>query len=561
MLLLGAAVMTGDALSLVIGSLTSTWIVFEWLLFSATLLAIRHKKLEIKRALPELGRDAVTWSGVSVCYEGRWESSSLALLGSMTIQEFIPGGLRSSATRWYGLLRPFSVIRWTGSIETIEAGLYLLPGLSIELFSPSGLFHAFVFQDSPLKINVYPNVFGLNVARPSKKSLNRLLQLGLHRYTRKGGQGELLEIRDYVPGDQLKQIAWRISARRDKLFVKELEREVPIRTWLFVDGGLTARLGQRGQRPLDQMIQVVGQVTRGTLESKDPVGLCLFHSTAAQWLLPATGRRHLFRVLRRLAQFSTAMPSHYFGQVSELSKNVEAYLYRRYPELMHPSLNPEPKFILPPFSRAEQRRRKIERHMVAVLYLILNDGLESAAGAIALADDAPAWSKILTDFAVRENLHLTMEPSWTGDHIERESGERLNKLAQCLRMAVMRASDNELFVCFLDFVGASTKALTAAIRSARARHHKVLVVLTNHKDSPKLDQGFPDVLGSPIRANSAELSKFFERLYDYQLYSQRREWLEELRKMAIPVINLDCQQNAAVIASQVSRLKWQGAMR
>lgn len=562
LVLLAAAIVSGHPGMLMVGSVMSLWIIMESILFSTTHFLVRRGSLSIRRQFPELSQDGVTWAGVRVRYEAKWSLPLLPVFASINIREFLPSGLRAHGTDWYGLVYPTKTCRWKGEIETKQAGLYTLPGLNLELVSPTGFFHSFVFVEDPLTLNVYPNVFGLNVARPSKKSLNRLLQLGLHRYKNKGGHGELLEIREYVPGDQIKQIAWKISARRDQLFVKELEREVPIRAWMFVDGGYSARFGELGQRPLDQMTHIVGQVARGTLDSKDPVGVCLFQGDRSSWVMPGTGRQHLFRILRQLAEFSSQSPGHAFGQLKELSRNVEAYLYRRYPELMNPANNPEPSLRLPPLSRGEMRRRKVERHMAAVVTLLLNDGrLDHCASAVSIADNEKLFSKLLTEFALKFNLHLTIEAKLTGPQLIEESRKRLDHCAKLLNLAVTRAKDNEVYVLFLDYIGGTTEKLMGAIRGARARRHKVLVVLPEHRDSPSNKDDFVKALGDPLRSKKDELSSFYERLYNHQLKKERSAWVEELKSLAIPVLNMDAQSNIDSIARQVAQLKLQGSLR
>ena len=64
---------------------------------------------------------------------------------------------------------------------------------------------------------------------------------GVHRLKRPGGGSELLDLRDYMPGDPPKMIAWKPSARKDKLFTKEFESEVPVRCTLFVDASESTR--------------------------------------------------------------------------------------------------------------------------------------------------------------------------------------------------------------------------------------------------------------------------------------------------------------------------------
>ena len=71
-----------------------------------------------------------------------------------------------------------------------------------------------------------------------------------HRHRRPGSGSELLDLRDYMPGDPPKIIAWKASARRDRLMTKEFESEVPVRCTLFVDASNSVRVGPAGtQRP------------------------------------------------------------------------------------------------------------------------------------------------------------------------------------------------------------------------------------------------------------------------------------------------------------------------
>src|SRR5207302_354096 len=86
---------------------------------------------------------------------------------------------------------------------------------------------------------------------------------GMHRLYRPGSGSELLDLRDYQPGDPPRTIAWKVSARRDKLITKELEREVPVRCTLLLDtsrsvlvpaalpGERPAAAGRRARRPAE----------------------------------------------------------------------------------------------------------------------------------------------------------------------------------------------------------------------------------------------------------------------------------------------------------------------
>lgn len=66
--------------------------------------------------------------------------------------------------------------------------------------------------------------------------------IGLHASRSRGAGLEFAQYRAYEPGDELRQIDWKLYARSDKFFVREAERESPLRVWMVLD--LSASMGQ-----------------------------------------------------------------------------------------------------------------------------------------------------------------------------------------------------------------------------------------------------------------------------------------------------------------------------
>ncbi len=59
--------------------------------------------------------------------------------------------------------------------------------------------------------------------------------LGLHASRSRGAGLEFAQYRPYEPGDEPRQIDWKLYARADRFFVREAERESPLRLWIMVD--------------------------------------------------------------------------------------------------------------------------------------------------------------------------------------------------------------------------------------------------------------------------------------------------------------------------------------
>jgi len=65
---------------------------------------------------------------------------------------------------------------------------------------------------------------------------------GLHRSASRGAGLEFSQYRAYEPGDELRQVDWKLYARSDRFFVREAERDSPLDVWLLID--TTASMSQ-----------------------------------------------------------------------------------------------------------------------------------------------------------------------------------------------------------------------------------------------------------------------------------------------------------------------------
>src|SRR5207237_8379223 len=109
---------------------------------------------------------------------------------------------------------------------------------------------------------VLPPLAGARGHIPSVKRHNLIPLMGAHRHRRPGSGSELLDLRDYLPGDPPKMIAWKASARRDRLMTKEFESEVPVRCTLFVDASASVRVGPPGRNALARLVEIGAAVAQ-----------------------------------------------------------------------------------------------------------------------------------------------------------------------------------------------------------------------------------------------------------------------------------------------------------
>ncbi|WP_434026791.1 DUF58 domain-containing protein [[Pseudomonas] boreopolis] len=130
--------------------------------------------------------------------------------------------------------------------------------------------------------------------------------IGLHASRSRGAGLEFAQYRAYEPGDELRQVDWKLYARSDRFFVREAERESPLTLWLLLDA--TASAGQADQRRpdyarLDAMKTLAACAAEVALQQGDRFGLVAVHGAGLELVPAGTGLRQrdrLWLALHRL---------------------------------------------------------------------------------------------------------------------------------------------------------------------------------------------------------------------------------------------------------------------
>ena len=113
----------------------------------------------------------------------------------------------------------------------------------------------------------------------------------------KGDGIEFADIRPFAPGDRVRRVNWRASARRRELVVNEMHPERNTDVILFVDSFSEARGDREGT--LDLTVRAAAALAKEYLERKDRVGLVGFGGIL-NWLLPASGVVQHYRIVDAL---------------------------------------------------------------------------------------------------------------------------------------------------------------------------------------------------------------------------------------------------------------------
>lgn len=150
--------------------------------------------------------------------------------------------------------------------------------------------------DRRQRLRVYPTPEALRrIVRP----VTTQLFTGNEVARQKGDGLEFADLREFVPGDRLRSINWRASARRGDLVVNERHPERNADVILFLDTFADARRGSRST--LDLAVRATATLATRYLERRDRVGLVSFGGLLS-WLTPGMGATQRYRIVDALLE-------------------------------------------------------------------------------------------------------------------------------------------------------------------------------------------------------------------------------------------------------------------
>ncbi|MDB6151561.1 MAG: hypothetical protein JWL90_14, partial [Chthoniobacteraceae bacterium] len=116
---------------------------------------------------------------------------------------------------------------------------------------------------------------------------------GLHRSPHKGFSVEFKQHRQYVPGDEIRHIDWRVFGRSDRFYIREYEEETNLRATLLLD--LSGSMGY-GRGPVSKYqyaTRLAASLAYLMLQQQDSVGLVTFDTKIRKYIPPRSRVSHL----------------------------------------------------------------------------------------------------------------------------------------------------------------------------------------------------------------------------------------------------------------------------
>lgn len=129
---------------------------------------------------------------------------------------------------------------------------------------------------------------------------------GIHKSPHRGASVEFSEYRDYVPGDDLRRLDWRVFAKTDRFYMKEFEAETNLRAWLVLDAsGSMSYRGDQKDSKFDHARRIASILAYLLIRQGDAVGLHMSCAGGHGELPSMRKPSHLQQVFQTMTSFES----------------------------------------------------------------------------------------------------------------------------------------------------------------------------------------------------------------------------------------------------------------
>jgi len=245
---------------------------------------------------------------------------------------------------------------------------------------------------------------------------NRLvndMMVGAYLSHFKGRGMDFEELREYIPGDDVRDIDWNVTHRMGRPFVKRFREERELAAVLAVDVSASSAFGSGNRTKREFAAEVAATLAISAARNGDKVALLLFSETAELFIPPRKGRRLILRLVREMLTFQ---PKHQGTNIPAALTFLSHVLHRRaivflLTDFLH-SINPSP-VLGDTLSQSDGERDRLRGHRDVIQEL----GLANTRHDLVCLHLHDPRENSLPDAGL-----LTVEDAETGELMELDSG-------------------------------------------------------------------------------------------------------------------------------------------
>lgn len=145
---------------------------------------------------------------------------------------------------------------------------------------------------------------------------------GMHRSPHFGQSVEFLQHREYVPGDDLRHVDWKVWARQDRLVVKQFEEDTNLRCTMVVDVSHSMQYGNGPLNKFEYAATIAASLSYLVLQQQDAVGCITFDEKIRMRVPIRSKRNHIHSVIDSLDTQSPSDKTDMYAVMREIAETV-----------------------------------------------------------------------------------------------------------------------------------------------------------------------------------------------------------------------------------------------
>lgn len=119
------------------------------------------------------------------------------------------------------------------------------------------------------------------------------------------GRGVIFsEVREYQPGDDVRDIDWNVTARQNKPYVKVYEEDRELTMLLLIDVSGSEKFGAMGTPKRDMVAEIAATLAFSSIQNNDKVGVIFFSDKIEKFIPPKKGKSHILLIIREILGFT-----------------------------------------------------------------------------------------------------------------------------------------------------------------------------------------------------------------------------------------------------------------
>ena len=131
--------------------------------------------------------------------------------------------------------------------------------------------------------------------------------VGMHKSPYHGFSVEFIQHRQYMQGDSLKDVDWKVYGKTEKYFVKQYEEETNLRSYIVLDISKSMKFASGNQvSKIDYASTLVAALSNLMMRQQDAVGLALYADRIVQYLPPKATKQYLQEILKSLVNIEAS---------------------------------------------------------------------------------------------------------------------------------------------------------------------------------------------------------------------------------------------------------------